>query len=477
MASNYNLIILGNGAAAFSAAIKATEITEGKVSILMVGSGELGGTCVNVGCVPSKYLLEASNAYYSMQHPRFEGLEPVKPNIRFKDVMYGLRLLVSKLRESKYADILKSYTNIDYIEGNARFLSSNEVEVNNYDEFTNGRVFKGDAIIVATGSRPSIPNIEGLNDIDYLTSNTIWKVDELPDSIAVIGAGAIGLEIGQALLHFGSDVTVIDVANRVLANAEPELSLLLQERLAREGMNLYMKARISNVKRVNGKKVLDIITSNGKEQLEVDHVFVASGRSPNTDTLRLDRAGVEANKQGFIITDDTMLTSNPSIYAAGDCVAKRFMLETLAAREGVIAASNIFGIRAKMDYLHVPWVIFTDPQIASVGFGEGEYVNKYGSCLCRVIKLDNVPKALILNEDEGLVKMVIDPSSRRIVGLHIAAYNASEYIIEGSLAIKLGLTIDDIINTVHAFPTLAESIKIVAQSFVRDIKMMSCCVE
>ncbi|MEM4400630.1 MAG: FAD-dependent oxidoreductase, partial [Candidatus Nitrosocaldus sp.] len=238
MVNNYNLIILGNGAAAFSAAIKATEITDGKANILMIGSGELGGTCVNVGCVPSKYLLDASNTYFNIQHPRFKGIEPVKPNIRFKDVIHGLRSLVSKLRESKYADILKSYTNIEYIEGKARFSSSNEVEVND-------KVFKGDAIIVATGSRPSVPNIEGLNDIDYLTSNTIWEVDKLPNSIAVIGAGAVGLEIGQALLHFGSVVTVIDVANRVIANMEPELSLLLQERLVREGMNLYMKARIS----------------------------------------------------------------------------------------------------------------------------------------------------------------------------------------------------------------------------------------
>ncbi len=470
MANNYNLIILGNGAAAFSAAIKATEITDGKANILMIGSGELGGTCVNVGCVPSKYLLAASNTYFNIQHPRFKGIEPVKPNIRFKDVMHGLRSLVSELRESKYADILKSYTNIEYIEGKARFSSFNEVEVND-------RVFKGDAIIVATGSRPSVPNIEGLNDIDYLTSNTIWEVDELPNSIAVIGAGAVGLEIGQALLHFGSVVTVIDVANRVIANMEPELSLLLQERLVREGMNLYMKARISSIKRADGKKVLDIITSNGKEHLEVDQVLVATGRLPNTDALRLDRADIEVNKQGFIITDDMMQTSNPHVYAAGDCIAKRFMLETVAAREGVIAADNIFGIRANMDYLHIPSVVFTTPQIASVGFGEEEYVNKYGSCSCRIIKLDNIPKAIILNEDEGLVKMVIDPSNRRIVGLHIAAYNASEYIIEGSLAIKLGLTVDDIINTVHAFPTLAESIKIVAQSFIRDVKRMSCCME
>jgi len=392
-----------------------------------------------------------------------------KAKVDFKEVMEGLRNFVLNLRKNKYEDVLKAYPNIEYIEGKAKFSSNNEIEVN-------GKHFNAENIIIATGSRPSIPNIEGLEKVNYLTSNNVWEISSLPSRIAIIGGGAIGLEIGQALQHFGSQVFVIEAMDRIVPQAEPELSKYLMNVLEEEGMKFYLKARISKIEERSGSKILEVLTAKGKELLEVDEILVATGRNPNTEELRLDKANVIADKRGFIITNEMMQTSNPKIYAAGDCVSKRLMLETLAAREGVVAVNNIFGIKSTIDYNHVPWVVFTNPQLASVGYLEQEFVNNFGSCICNIVRFKDVPKALIMNE-EGLIKIVADPNNGRIVGLHVLGPMASEYIIEGVLAIKLGLTINDIIDTVHVFPTLSESIKLAAQSFIRNISMMSCCVE
>ncbi len=470
MSREYDLVIIGNGTAAFAAAIKASELSEGNAKILMIGKGPIGGTCVNVGCIPSKYLLELSHEYFYSKMKKFEGLDSSRFKLNFKKAMQGLRDLVSNLRREKYENVIKAYSNVEYIEGKATFSSPNEVVVED-------RKFKAKYIITAVGSRPSLPNIEGLKEAGYLDSNSVWSIEELPNSIAIIGGGAIGLELGQAFLHLGSEVKVIEALDRIAPIAEPELSLALQQILAKEGMSFYLKARINYVKKQGEKKVLEVINSKGKEILEVDEILVATGRVPNTNDLRLDRAKVETDSRGFIITNETMQTSNPKIYAAGDCVSKKLMLATLAAREGVVAASNIFGLKSKMEYESAPQVIFTKPQLASVGYLEQEFMKKYGSCSCNTIGLENVPKAILLNETEGLIKIVINPANGKLVGLHVLAHLASEYIIEGALAIKLGLTINDIIETVHAFPTLSESIKIAAQSFLRDVRMMSCCVE
>ncbi|HLI46254.1 MAG TPA: mercury(II) reductase [Geobacterales bacterium] len=470
MTKNYDIIIIGNGAAAFAAAIKASELSENDASILMIGYGPMGGTCVNVGCIPSKYLLEVSNTIFYSKQKRFEGIEigEIKPD--FRNIMEGLRNTVKELRKNKYEEVLKAYPNIEYLEGKVRFFSTNEIGVD-------GKVFKAKNILIAVGSRPSIPNIEGLNEIGYLTSNTIWDIDSLPGKIAIIGAGAIGLEIGQAFLHLGSQVVIIEALNRIAPQSEYELSQYLQNNLEEEGMQFVLKARINKVKKAAGKKILEIVTARGKEELEVDEILVATGRKPNTDQLMLEKANVETTSNGFIVTNKRMQTSNPRIYAAGDCVSKRLMLETLAAREGTVAVSNILGLEEEMDYLHVPSVIFTYPQLASVGYLESEYVNEYGKCSCNLIKLEHIPKAHLMKEKRGLIKIVIEPTNGKIVGIHALAPYASEFIIEATLAIRFGLTIKDLIDTVHAFPTLSEGIKIAAQSFVRNVERMSCCVE
>lgn len=469
--TSYDLAIIGCGAAAFSAAIKASELTGGKISIAMVGSGELGGTCVNSGCVPSKYLLEASHAFFYPRRSRFRGISSVQPELDFQELMEGVRKLVKEMREAKYEKVIRYYPNVKLIRGKAKFRNEEELEISDGRE-----TVKAKKVIIATGSRPAIPSIEGLEQSGFLTSDNLWELKEKPQSLAIIGGSSVGLEIGQAFLHFGSDVTIIEATDRIAYNAEPEISSLLRSSLESEGMNFLLNSRVRKVG-VNGrKKVLEVVTARGARYLEVDQILVAAGRKPNTDSLAIERARVITDEKGFIVVNDKLQTSNENIYAAGDCISKKLMLETLAAREGAIAAENILGYNKRIDYSAIPWAIFTNPQIASVGFTEEEFMKNFGSCSCRAIKLDDVPKANMLGE-KGLVKIVINPENGKIAGIHVLSMMASEFAVEGAIAIKQGFTFEDLIDTVHIFPTLAESVKLAAQSFVRSLDRMSCCIE
>ena len=470
----YDLIIIGYGAGGFAAAIKATELTEGKVSIALIGNGPIGGTCVNVGCVPSKYMIEASNQYFYSLFNKYPGITLKGATLDFKQVMIGLRNLVDELRNEKYEKVLNNYENIDVFKGSAEFLSGNEVKVIT----DNGeKRIKGKKIIIATGSRPSVPPIEGLSESGFMDSNNVWSLDELPENIAVIGGGAIGLEFGQAFLHFGSKVTIFESLPRIAYLTEPEISQLLENILRREGMQIYTRTRIIKVTKRNERKIIEYASHEGKKTLEVDEILIATGRKPNTDALKLENAYVNVDDRGFIKVDKYMRTSNPNVYAVGDVVSKRFMLETLAAREGVIAAINALGGNAEIDYLSVPWAIFTTPQVAAVGYTEEEFMKLTGACSCRVISLSSVAKARILRDAAGLVKITADPNNGRIVGVHVLSNYASEYITEAAIAIRYGLGIEDLIDVTHIFPTLSEGIKLAAQAFIRDISKMSCCVE
>jgi mercuric reductase len=476
MTKEYDIIILGRGAAAFSAAIKASEITYGEASIAMIGEGPLGGTCVNVGCVPSKYLLEASRRIYDPSHPRMPGITPSEVKYDFESVMEGLEGYVTNARNTKYAGVIKNYRNVTVYEGLARFVDNRTIEINNRDNKTKYEI-TGQNVLIATGSRPSIPNIDGLNDSGYMTSDTVWKIRRLPQRIAVIGGGAIGLEIGQAFLNLGSEVTVIEALDSLLPQTEPEIGQILQQRLEGEGMKFHFRTRVISAGVENENKYVDILTHKGRERITVSDILVATGRAPNSENLNLEKAGVKTDAKGQIITDRKMMTSSPGIYAAGDCVSKRMFLETLAAREGAVAVSNMFGQNSQIDYESSVWAIFTNPQVAGVGMTEREFSLTNKACTCRTFYLSNLTKAGITGETEGIIKITVNPSDQKIVGMHMISPNATDIITEGAYAVRNGFTYEDIIARSHIFPSYSEAVKLTAQSFIRDISKMSCCVE
>lgn len=474
MRSEYDLIILGRGAAAFSAAIKASELTSGQATIAMIGYGPLGGTCVNVGCVPSKYLIEAAKVAHIQSHPRYPGIEPQKNSINFRELMESLREAVREERISKYENVVKSYGNIDLYDGKAQFVDNKTIIVKNNQHTEK---LKGYNFIIATGSSAKIPKIQGLEETGYITSNTVWDLNNLPKNLAILGGGFIGLEIGQSLQRLGTDVTVIKEHNSVAPGIEEEIGERLMEILASEGIVFMNGRKVLRVYSRNGKKVVEMQSDLGKEEVEADEILVSSGRTPNVADIGLEKAGVQYSEKG-ISADETMKTSNPLIYAAGDVVDQRYKLETLAASEGSIAAYNIYSGNEKRVKLQlVPWAVFTEPQIASVGLSESQYNATGRKANTRVVPLDLIPKARILREDHGVFKIVVDSETEKVVGVHALSPYAAEFIIEGVYAIKYGLTFRDLVENSHIFPTVAEGIKLTAQSFTRDLSKMSCCME
>ena len=476
MKGEFDLVIMGWGAAAFSAAIKASELASGGMTIAMVGSGKLGGTCVNVGCVPSKYLLESSHRVFNPMHPTMPGINPARVEYSFPDVMQGLRSYVNTARAEKYEKVISQYPNITVLEGKARFGDGRNVEVVS----DSGEVIhslRGDNILIATGSSPSDPPIPGLDKTEHLNSENIWNISKLPANILIAGGGAIGLEIGQALRHLGAEVTVVDSLPEILPQTEPEIAKALRERIEGEGIRFVLRARISRIFEDGEDKLMEVVTHRGNEILKAESILVATGRSPNTKFLSLSNAGVVTELNGSIKTDKKMMTSQPGIYAAGDVVSKKLMLETLAAREGVAAVSNILGMDVTIDYDTIPWGIFTEPQIAGIGSTEAQYSAKNGSCMSRTIHLSSVTKATITGEADGIIKIIAEPNSGRVVGVQAMSPNATDFISEAAFIMRNNLTVDDIVNTTHIFPSFSEGVKITAQSFFRDISKMSCCVE
>ncbi|BCU67891.1 mercury(II) reductase [Sulfolobales archaeon HS-7] len=438
------LIILGYGAAGFAAVIRANELG---IKPTLVGEGEIGGTCVNVGCVPSKRLLRLGEIY------SYKGKLPENYRTLFDDK----DKLVSALRAEKYEKVLGAY-DVELIKGKARFTSPTSIKVN-------GDVMEGEKFVIATGSSPAIPDIPGLREVGYWTNVEALSPDKDIDSLIIIGGRAVALEFAQMYRRLGKDVAVIQRSPTLIPDWEPEISIAAREMLESEGIFVVTNAKVKEVNK--GKKV---VTDRG--EIEGDEILIATGRRPNVD-LALEQANIELNERGGIKVDDELRTTNPNVYAAGDVIGGN-MLEALAGKEGVVAVDNaISNAHRRIDLLSVPRAIFTQPNLASVGLREAEVRNGES----RTVFMRDVAKANILGDTKGLIKMVAEKGSRRILGVHMMGENAAEVINEAALAIHFKMKVDDVVDTVHVFPTMAESIKLAASAFFRDVTRMSCCVD
>lgn len=450
-----DLVIIGYGAAGFAALIRANELG---IRPVLIGYGPLGGTCVNVGCVPSKTVLRIGELYNYVGRVLGREYYP-----EFMEVFAREREMVSELRRLKYEDVLAKY-DVELIEGKAYFTSPNTVKVN-------GRVIEARRFIIATGASPNIPEIPGLREVGYWTNVEALNPDRKIDSLIIIGGRAQALEFAQMYRRLGVDVAIVQRSPTLIPDWEPELALEAQRMLENEGVLVITNAKVLRVGRGLGKVV---VTDKG--EIEADEILLATGRRPNVD-LNLETAGVKLNEKSGILVDDELRTTNPNIYAAGDVIGGP-MLETLAGKQGVVAVDNaVLNAHRKIDMLSVPQAIFTQPNLARVGLTFMEASRAGFNADYRVIWMRDVAKARILGETRGLIKMIIERSNMRIIGVHVMAENAAEFIGEAALAIRLKATIDDIIDTVHVFPTMAESLKLAAQAFRRDVSKLSCCVD
>lgn len=472
----YDLIIIGGGAAAFSAAIKAN--MHG-VKAAMIERTMLGGTCVNVGCVPSKNLLGAGEILHTAKNPPYGSINPCDLDFDFAKTIEAKDALVKGLRKQKYYDVLQSLENVELIEASVSFISPKKIKVDNNGNGSS-QTFEASKFIIAAGSSPSVPKFKGIEGIKYLTNNEALSLKEKPSSMIVVGAGPLGLEFAQMYARFGTKVTVLQRSNRIIPDQEPEISQGLHDYLTEERIEIVTGVNVQEVWQKNESSKFVKASVNKEEKVfEAEQLLMATGRRPNTSDLHLENAGVKIRENdGAIVVNSEMRTSAPHIWAGGDIVGKP-MLETLSAKAGATAAENaLTGSHKKIDLLSVPSAIFTSPQVASVGMTEEQMMKKYGYCSCRTLLMKDVPKALTVNDTKGLIKMAVDPKKKnRIVGVHILASIAADMIHEAVMAVKYRLTVDDIIDTVHVFPTMSESIKLVATAFKQDVTKLSCCAE
>lgn len=464
----FDLIIIGGGAGAFAAAIRANEH---KANTAMINAGlPLGGTCVNVGCVPSKRLLWAGEILHMAKNHNIPGVELDVKKFDFAALIEDELDLVAHLRKEKYDKVLKGLESVRFIQGYARFLSENEVVVNE-------EILRADKIIIATGSKAKVPPIEGIVEAGFLTHIEALKIQKLPESLSIIGAGPVSIEFAQMFSRFGSKVTIVKRSSGMLRFAEPELTRRLEQILVTEGIDFITAEAFRYVKQSKAKKVLGITTGGKEMEIITDEILIAAGKTPNTQNIGLVSAGVEKNKKGAIVVNEFLQTSKLHIYALGDVINLPARHEPTAGREGTLAAENaLIGKKQSVDYELAPFTVFTDPQLAGVGLTEKDQMERLGVCNCRTVSFEMVPKAIIMNRTEGLIKMVIHPSTEQIMGVTILAPNAGELIAEAMMLIKNKNTVEDVVNSMPMFPTMSESIKLVALSFKKDISRLSCCV-
>ncbi len=460
------LVIVGGGSAAFAAAIRASELG---ADVVMVNDGlPIGGTCVNVGCVPSKTLIRAAEALHRATGVPFTGIAVSGRLTDFRAVIEQKRALVGGLRQHKYLDVVADLPGVRIVTGRARFTGPHEVTVN-------GERLTGDAFLIATGARPAVPAIPGLVEAGFLTNETAFELESLPESLIVLGGRYIALETAQMFARLGSRVTILQRSDRILPSESPEITEALAGYLRAEGIAIETGVAVARVER-DGDGVAVHATVGGTARVfRARHILLATGRAPNTEALGLEGIGVATDGRGFVTVDDTLATNVPSIYGAGDVIGEPMFVYTAAA-EGKLAAENaLTGAAKARDLRAVPWVIFTDPQVAGVGLDERQAEAAGLEAEVAVLPMEAVPRALAARDTRGFVTLIRDPASDRLLGARILAPEGGELLMELVLAIRHGITVNELAETLHPYLTLSEAVKLAALSFGKDVAKLSCC--
>ena len=457
--------IIGSGGAAFAAAIRLQE--EG-VEVTMVERNTTGGTCINTGCVPSKILISAAYvAHVRTTSPFDGGISALPPIVNRTALRAQQQARVEELRKAKYESIIEGGENIRLIHGEARFVNDHTVLVRN----TSGdeQPLQFDRALIATGASPAIPPVPGLKNTPYWSSTEALATQELPQHLIVYGGSYVALELAQAFLRLGSKVTMI-VRSRILSRSDHEPGDAIQKVLTDEGMRILTGTQIERVHH-DGK---NFTVNAGGESIRGDRLLIATGRRPNTASLSLQNAGVMTDENGAIPVDEFLRTSNPHIYAAGDCTTNPEYVY-VAAAAGTRAATNILGGNEPLDLSVIPGVVFTDPQIATVGLDESAALRDGVRVDTRTLTLDNVPRALANFDTRGFIKLVADPETGRLMGVQAVASQAGELIQTAALAIRAQMTVHDLASQIFPYLTMVEGLKLAAQTFTKDVKQLSCC--
>lgn len=470
MPTTPDLIILGSGSTAFAAALRATSYG---ARVLMFEKSVLGGTCINWGCIPSKTLIHTA----LFNHEAHLGM---KLGLALGDTGQGLdtaRLfehrdnVVLELRQERYLDILKGMPGLELVRGTARFLDSGTVECD-------GQRYQAEHFLVAVGGNPRIPNLSGLHKADFLDSRSALLMKNLPRSLVIVGGGVIAVELGQMYHRLGCRVTILEHGPRLLPAIEREPAEALQKILVAEGLKVVPNVTFCSVDKVGDLTVIYADVGDRRHEYTCERLLLAVGTTPATAGIGLDKAGVTMDQRGVITVDDHMRTTAAGIWAAGDA-AGRMLIATVGAREGIVAVDDMFnpGCGCAMDYLAAPMAIFTDPEMGLVGHTEESARDAGFDVMVNTMPASAIPKAHVTGHTGGVIKMIADRTSGRLLGVHLLCHRGADLINEASLALRLHATVDDLANTMHVYPSIGEGLKLCAQGFSRDISRLSCCAE
>ena len=462
---DFDLAVIGAGSAGFSAAITAAE---GGKRVALIGHGTIGGTCVNVGCVPSKTMIRAAEALHSAQSAhRFPGLSGEAQVADWSALVVAKDDLVATLRQKKYADLLPGYDGVTYIDEGPAQLVPGGVEVGR-------RKITAPKVIVATGGRPAVPDILGILEAPTLDSTSLLALDHLPDSLIFLGGGYIGVELAQMMARMGTHVTIV-CRSRLLPHTEPEVSEALTATLRAEGLRVLDGATYHAARRDVDRAVLSVTVDGTDRDLTAHRLVLTTGRAPNTKRLGLAEMGVETDARGAIRVGDDMQTTKPGIFAAGD-VTDRDQFVYMAAYGAKLASRNaVLGGAERYDNASMPWVVFTDPQVAGVGLTEAQARAAGHDVKTSVLTLDNVPRALAARDTRGLIKLVADAQTDRLLGGVIMAPEGADSVQTLAMALKFGMTTKALGETIFPYLTTVEALKLAAQTFDKDVAKLSCC--
>lgn len=461
-----HLVIIGGGSAAFAAALRASEL--GARTTMINERLPIGGTCVNVGCVPSKNLIRAAEAHHRAAHHSFKGIESSSRVTNFRTVINQKRELVEELRQAKYIDVVKDLPDINIIDGRATLTSPKTVEVN-------GEAIAADAVLIATGVAPAIPAVPGLAESGYLTNETAFELEVLPESLIVLGGRYVALETAQMFARLGSKVTILQRSGRILPNEGPDITDALTGYLSQEGIEVVTSVALRRVFREENQVLVEADVNGKPQTFQATHLLAATGREPNTQGMGLAEAGIALDRKGFLKVDETLQTNIPGIFGAGDVIGEHLYVYA-AAYEGKLAAENVLsGERKPRDYTALPWVIFTDPQVAGVGMDERQARDLGIDAETSLLPLSHVPRALAARDTRGFIKLIRDRHTDKLIGARILAPEGSELLMEAAMAIKFGITVEEITSMFHPYLTLSEGIKLAAITFSKEVGALSCC--
>ena len=468
MSEGPEIIILGSGSTAFAAALRAQ--AKGARPV-MIEKSVLGGTCINWGCIPSKTLIHAALFRHQAELGSSLGLGTGAAGLDFARLDAHKIAVVQELRQTKYLDVLNKVPGLRLLKGNARFLAPDTIQLGD-------KILRGDRFLIATGGFPRIPPIAGLDQIPYLTSKSALLMKTPPASLTIVGGGVIALELGQMFCRLGVRVTVLEHGERLLPAVEAEPVQALREALEAEGIEIVVNATICSISARDGVTHLEAQVDGVPRSFASERILLAVGTAPASVGIGLEQAGVLVDGRGFITVDRELRTSAPGIWAAGD-VTGGMQIATVGAREGIAAIDNMLdsGCRCALDYNSIPMAIFTDPEVGTVGYGEAAARQAGFEVMSHTIAASAIPKAHVTGELRGAIKIVAESGSGRILGVHLCLHRGADIINEAALAIRFRLTVAQLAETLHVYPSMGEGLKLCAQGFRRDLERLSCCAE